>query len=114
MSRNIGVVVKPPTKECQDDRCPFHGTLSVRGRLLTGNVVSSKTKNMIVVEREYPHLIKKYKRYERSRSRIHAYHPPCIDIEEGDSVRIAECRPLSKTMSFVVVEVREKVGSNKE
>ena len=29
----------------------------------------------------------------------------CIDVKEGDEVKIAECRPLSKTVSFVVIEV---------
>lgn len=114
MARNIGVEVKAPTKECQDDYCPFHGTLSIRGRLFTGNVVSNKAKNMIVVEHEYPHLIKKYKRYERSRSKIHAYLPPCMDVKEGDTVRIAECRPISKTMSFVTIEVRGRDVSREE
>lgn len=108
MVRNIGITVAPPKKECQDDRCPFHGVLSVRGRLFIGNVVSNKTRSMVVVEHEYPHLIKKYKRYERSRSKIHTYLPQCIDVKEGDVVRIAECRPLSKTISFVVIEVRGK------
>jgi small subunit ribosomal protein S17 len=31
----------------------------------------------------------------------------CIGAKEGDTVVIAECRPLSKTKSFVVVEVKE-------
>jgi len=105
MARNIGITASPPKKECTDKRCPFHGTLGIRGRLFSGNIVSSKAKNMIVVEHRYTHLIKKYKRYERSKSRIHAYLPPCIDVKEGDEVRIAECRPLSKTVSFVVIEV---------
>jgi small subunit ribosomal protein S17 len=111
MARNIGITVSSPKKECTDKRCPFHGTLGVRGRLFSGRIVSSKAKNMIVVEREYTHLIKKYKRYERSKSKMHAYLPPCIDVKEGDEVRIAECRPLSKTVSFVVIEVSNKDGS---
>jgi len=110
MARNIGITVAPPEKECKDERCPFHGTLSVRGRLFSGRTVSNKAKNMIVVEHEYPHLIKKYKRYERSKSRIHAYLPPCMNVKEGDTVRIAECKPLSKTVSFVVIEVSGKDG----
>jgi small subunit ribosomal protein S17 len=114
MARNIGIAVNAPSKECEDDYCPFHGTLSVRGRLFTGKVVSAKAKKMIVVQREYPHLITKYKRYERKRSKIHAYLPSCIDTKEGDEVRIAECRPLSKTMSFVVIEVRGKDGGRQE
>lgn len=111
MARNIGITVSLPKKECTDKRCPFHGSLSVRGRLLSGQIVSSKAKNMIVVEHHYTHLIKKYKRYERSKSKMHAYLPPCIDVKEGDEVRIAECRPLSKTVSFVVIEVSSKDGS---
>ncbi len=111
MTRNIGITVSSPAKECTDKLCPFHGTLSVRGRLFSGRIVSSKAKKMLVVEHEYTHLIKKYKRYERSKSRIHAYLPPCMDANEGDEVRIAECRPLSKTVSFVVIGVGRKDGS---
>lgn len=110
MVRDIGIEVVPPKKECSDKYCPFHGTLGVRGRLFSGRVVSSKARKMVVVEHGYTHLIKKYKRYERSKSKIHAHHPPCIDVKEGDEVRIAECRPLSKTVSFVVIEVRSKNG----
>jgi small subunit ribosomal protein S17 len=60
---------------------------------------------MIVVSREYPRLVRKYKRYERSRSKVHAFVPSCIDVKEGDEVKIAECKPISKTISFVTVEV---------
>ena len=111
MVRNIGVSVIAPRKTCQDDLCPFHGTLSVRGKLLTGIVTSAKAPKMIVVSREYPRPVQKYKRFERSRSRMHAYLPSCMDVNEGQEVRIAECRPLSKTVSFVVVEVNTKDGS---
>lgn len=110
MARNIGVSVVSPRKTCEDEFCPFHGTLSVRGKLLTGIVSSSKAKKMVVVSREYPGQVKKYKRFQRSRSTVHAYLPACIEVKEGDEVRIAECRPLSKTVSFVVVEVSGKDG----
>ena len=66
---------------------------------------------MAVVAREYPHPVTKYKRYERSRSKMHAYIPECIDVREGSEVKIAECRRLSKTVSFVVVEVSNKDGT---
>ncbi|MGI0015452.1 MAG: 30S ribosomal protein S17 [Nitrososphaera sp.] len=113
MARNIGVSVVSPRKTCKDDLCPFHGTLSVRGKLLTGIVASSKAKNMVVVSREYPKSTRKYKRLQRSRSKVHAYLPECIDLKEGDEVRIAECRRVAKTVSFVVIEVNRKdVGGN--
>jgi small subunit ribosomal protein S17 len=60
---------------------------------------------MIVVSREYPRLVSKYKRYERSSSKVHAFLPSCMDVNEGDEVKIAECKPISKTVSFVTVEV---------
>ncbi len=73
MVRNIGITVTPPRKSCEDDQCPFHGKLSIRGKLLTGFVASHKAKNMVVVERSYSRPVVKYKRYERSRFRVHAY-----------------------------------------
>jgi small subunit ribosomal protein S17 len=111
MVRNIGVSVVAPRKTCEDELCPFHGELSVRGKLLTGIVTSAKAKKMIVVSREYPMPVKKYNRYQRSRSKVHAYLPTCIEVKEGEEVKIAECRPLSKTVSFVVIEVNTKDGS---
>ena len=102
--RNIGIDVKPPTKSCNDIFCPFHGSLSIRGRILEGKAVGIKARNMAIVEREYLHYVKKYMRYEKRRSRIHAHVPPCLGVGEGDSVKVAECRPLAKTVSFVVIE----------
>jgi len=41
-------------------------------------------------------------------SRKYSVHsPPCLNVKMGDWVRIAECRPLSKTVSFVVIKVIE-------
>jgi small subunit ribosomal protein S17 len=98
-----GLEVAPPQRRCEDGRCPFHGHLKVRGRIFEGRIVSLSEKNFVVIEREYLHYVKKYNRYERRRSRISAHLPPCIDAREGEVARIAECRPLSKTISFVVV-----------
>jgi len=102
--RDIGIDVRVPEKECEDENCPFHGKLPVRGQIIEGVVVSAKAPKTVVVLRSYLKKIKKYERYERRRSKIHAHNPPCIDAKEGDMVKIAECRPLSKTKSFVVVE----------
>ena len=33
--------------------------------------------------------------------------PSNLDVNDGDRVIAAECRPLSKSVSFVVVEVKE-------
>jgi len=95
--------LEPPRRTCDDDRCPWHGNLSIRGRLLKGVVISNRAKKMVVVEREYYHYVKKYMRYEKRRSRIHAYLPSCIDVDVGTKVIIGECRPLAKSVSFVVL-----------
>lgn len=106
MVRDIGLDVQAPTNKCTDVNCPFHGTLPVRGQVLDGVVVSDKSTLMVVVERTSEKIVKKYERYEKRRSKLHAHNPPCLAAKVGDEVRIAECRPLSKTKSFVVVEVR--------
>src|ERR687888_295575 len=108
MVRNIGVSVVSPRKSCEDKLCPFHGTLSVRGKLLTGIVSSANAPKMVVVSREYPRAVPKYKRFQRSRSKAHAYLPSCIEVKEGDEVRIAECRRIAKTVSFVVIEANTR------
>lgn len=110
MVKNIGVSVVAPRKSCDDTLCPFHGSLSIRGKLITGTVASAKAKKMIVVSQEYPRPVPKYKRFQKSKSKVHAYLPSCIDVKEGEGVKIAECRPLSKTISFVVIEVNTKDG----
>jgi small subunit ribosomal protein S17 len=107
MARNIGLNVPAPEKECSDVHCPFHGTLPVRGQVITGKVVSDRMMGSVVVRRDYLHLVRKYKRYEKRSTKIHAHNPPCLHAEVGDLVRIAECRPLSKTKTYVVVEVKK-------
>lgn len=110
MVRNIGISVASPRKTCSDPQCVFHGSLPVRGKSFSGLVVSLKSNKMAVVAREYPHPVPKYKRLERSKSKVHAYLPSCITAKEGQQVRIAECRPLSKTVSFTVIEASETNG----
>lgn len=110
MKKSIGIPVKPPEQTCNERNCAWHGQLPVRGRTFRGTVSSSKARRTVVVEWGYTHLVPKYERYERRKSSVVAYNPPCMKAREGDEVIIAECRPLSKTKSFVVVAVpRRKV-----
>jgi len=103
--RDIGLDVKAPEKACNDPNCPFHGSLPVRGQVFDCKVVSDKMESTVVVLREFEKRDTKFERFEKRRSKIHAHNPPCIDAKAGDSVKIAECRPLSKTKAYVVVEV---------
>jgi len=104
-ARDIGLNIKPPSGSCNDLYCPFHGTLPVRGQVVTGTVVSTRRQNTVSVKREFMHFVKKFERYEKRTSVYHAHCPPCMKLSVGDQVRIAECRPLSKTVSFVTVEI---------
>ena len=105
-TKNIGLETKIPQISCDDEYCPYHGTLKIRGRVLTGIVVSDKMPKSVTVEREYLYYVKKYIRYEKRRSRILAHNPPCLEAKTGDEVKIAECKPLSKNIAFVVIEKR--------
>ncbi len=107
MVRDIGIEVEPPKSSCDDPNCPFHGSLKVRGAKLEGRVVSDLMQRGVVVEREYLHYLPKYERYERRRGKYLAHNPDCIKAKKGDKVLIAECKPLSKRKSFVIVGVRE-------
>jgi small subunit ribosomal protein S17 len=100
----MSLTFRKPKKTCNDKNCPFHGDLSIRGRVLEGSVVSAKMDKTVIVERDYLQYVPKFMRHERRHSRIPSHNPPCIDAEEGNRVKIAECRPISKTVSFVVVE----------
>lgn len=96
--------INPPEEECEDENCPFHGSLSVRGQVLEGDVVSDKMDKTVVVERQYAKKVPKYERYERRSSKLSAHNPPCIDAKEGDRVKLGESKKLSKQKSFVVLE----------
>ncbi len=104
----VALSLKKPKRTCSDPNCPFHGELPVRGRMLEGTVISAKMDKTVVVRRDYLNYSPKFKRYERRHSHIPAHSPPCLSAKEGDWVKIAECRPISKTVSFVVVETKEK------
>ncbi len=106
-ARNIGINVKAPETECSDPDCPFHGTLPVRGQIIDGIVASVKMDKTAVVERTLTRYDKKYERYEKRTRRYSAHLSPCMHVAVGDRVTIMECRPISKTVAFAVIEKKE-------
>lgn len=75
----------------------------VIARTTVGEVVSTKMDKTIVVlvERKVKHP--KYGKYTKKSTKLHAH---CEDkVNEGDTVRIAETRPMSKTKSWKFVEI---------
>ena len=73
-------------------------------RTIKGRVTSSKTPKTVTVliDRQEQHGL--YGKVLRRSTKLHA-HDEKGECHEGDLVRIAECRPLSKTKHFRVVEV---------
>lgn len=105
----LGLGVEAPEKKCEDEKCPFHGQLSVRGSTFEGEVVS-KSHKTVTVKWQYYHYVPKYERYMRKNTKVSAHCPPCIEANIGDKVKIGETRPLSKGKNFVVLE---KIGAEK-
>ncbi len=97
---------------CSDKDCPVHGNLKSRGQIFRGKVIK-KFHKRIVIEFERMIYIRKYERYTKSKTKIHARLPTCMEkqVNVGDLVEVKECRPLSKIIHFVFVK---KIKSGEE
>jgi len=78
-----------------------------RNRTLTGRVVSNAMDKTItvLVERRVKHPL--YGKFIRRSTKIHA-HDGENSCGNGDLVTVEQCRPLSKTKSWSLLEVVEK------
>jgi len=76
-------------------------------RTLTGKVVSNAMEKTIavLVERQVKHPL--YGKYIRKSTKILA-HDEMNECDDGDTVAIEECRPLSKNKSWRLQKVIEK------
>ncbi len=76
-------------------------------RSVSGTVVSDKMDKTItvLVERKFKHPL--YKKYIRRSTRLHA-HDAQNDCHMGDTVRIEECRPLSRSKCWRLVEILDR------
>ncbi|BDM66151.1 30S ribosomal protein S17 [Shewanella sp. NFH-SH190041] len=81
--------------------------MSDKIRTLQGRVISDKMDKSITVavERQVKHPI--YGKYIKRTTKIHA-HDEQNQCNAGDLVTIRECRPLSKTKSWTLVDVVTK------
>ena len=78
-------------------------------KTVEGRVVSNKMNKTvtILVERLVKHAL--YGKYIRRSTKLHA-HDEDNACNEGDIVRVTECRPMSKTKNWRVVEVLPRSG----
>ena len=72
-------------------------------RILQGVVVSDKMDKTVVVQVERRVMHPVYKKYIKSSKKYHAHDENNV-CKVGDVVRIQECRPISKTVTWVVLE----------
>jgi small subunit ribosomal protein S17 len=101
--------------KCNDRNCHIHGNLKTRGRVFKGKVIKKFPKR-VVIEFERMIYIKKYERYQKGKTKIHARLPSCMEaeIQVGDYIKVQECRPLSKLVHFVVLGKVKDASESKE
>ena len=83
----------------------LNGKIGTRGKIFEGKVIK-KFHKRLTIEFERMIYVKKYERYAKSRTKIHARLPENLEkeIKVGDLIRVRECRPLSKIIHFMVVK----------
>lgn len=108
--KNIGIETKKPdvTPKTKDNKDPYFGSVRLRGRVFTGVVVSDKMQKTATIEWPRRRYNKKYERFEVRRTRVKAHNPESINAKIGDTVKIAETRPLSKTKHFVIIDILKR------
>jgi small subunit ribosomal protein S17 len=82
-----------------------HGTGTPAVRM--GKVVSDKADKTITVRIDIAKRHRRYRKIVRSSSTLHA-HDERNDANEGDLVRVVECRPMSRTKRWRLVEILER------
>ena len=82
-----------------------HGTGSPQVRM--GKVVSDKADKTITVRIDIAKRHRRYRKIVRSSSTLHA-HDEANDANEGDLVRVVECRPMSRTKRWRLIEILER------
>ena len=105
MKKEIMKEDKITRKDCGSKLCPFHGEIKLRGRIFRGKVIRKFPKR-VCIEFERTFYVKKYERYAKRKTKLHARLPDCIagEINIGDYIEIMECRPISKIIHFVAIK----------
>ncbi|MFD1382628.1 30S ribosomal protein S17 [Rhodanobacter aciditrophus] len=85
-------------------------SVETQARTATGKVVSDKMDKSIVVlvERTERHPL--YGKFVRRSSKVHA-HDENNECQVGDTVKVVETRPYSKTKTWKLVQVVEKAAA---
>ncbi|RLG12347.1 30S ribosomal protein S17 [Candidatus Pacearchaeota archaeon] len=97
--------IKKEKPSLSDKEIQKRKNINARGRIFEGKVIR-KFHKRVTIEFERMIYIKKYERYARSKTKIHARLPEEIEdkINLGDIIQVRECRPLSKIIHFIVIK----------
>jgi small subunit ribosomal protein S17 len=78
-----------------------------RPKVRQGVVISDKADKTIVVRIDVARRHKRYQKILRTSTTLHA-HDERNDAHAGDTVRVQECRPLSRTKRWRLLEITER------
>lgn len=78
-----------------------------RRKIRVGKVISDKMHKTIVVEITRTMLHPLYQRVVKTSAKLYA-HDERAEAKLGDTVRVMECRPLSKLKRWRLVEIMDK------
>ena len=93
------------TKEKQENKIKEKSKIvGTRGRIFEGKVIKKFDRRAVV---EFDRMVKvaKYERFMRKTTKVHSRIPDNLDVNIGDYVKVQECRPLSKMIHSVVIQV---------
>lgn len=83
--------------------------VGTRGRSFQGKVTKVFGQRA-VIEFDRTVKVEKYERFMRKKTKLHSRIPDGMTVSIGDYVKVHECRPLSKMIHSVVVEIIRKSG----
>ncbi|MDA0170476.1 30S ribosomal protein S17 [Solirubrobacter taibaiensis] len=89
----------------EEQHAPEHGPGRPKER--QGIVVSDKPDKTVVVRVDIARRHKRYHKILRSSVTLHV-HDESNNAHEGDTVRVQECRPMSRTKRWRLLEVLER------
>ena len=115
--------MKEKNKKIEEVESKIELAVPIRGRRFEGYVIKKFSKRL-VIQFDRTKFVKKYERYLKKKTKIHARISSDLanSINIGDYIEVAECRPLSKIIHFVVTKkirdsdekIKNKIQENVE
>jgi len=116
--KSVGLGIKTPRTAIEgtyvDKKCPWTGNVTIRGKMLTGVIKTTKMKNTCIIRKDYLHYITKYNRFEKRHKNTPVHVSPAFRINPGDEVLCGQCRPLSKTVRFNLLKIIRPAAGDKK